>query len=89
MVFVDITLQLAEDFLPPGFLKEGITVTGARHLLFATRKQLEILGQVKHWYVDATVKVFSSKDTFEQLFGVQQMQGYKASTAGLRFHVKV
>ena len=62
--------NLAEDLLPDGFLQKDLTVDGARHLIFATQNQLDILHQAKTWYVDATFKVLRTKDTFEQLFGI-------------------
>lgn len=49
---------------------EDITVDGARHIIFATDRQLEILQQSKRWYVDGTFKVLRHRDTFEQLFSV-------------------
>lgn len=64
MAFVCISLQ------PLGCLKEDFTVHGARHLLFETSKQLEILDQAKRWYIGTTFKVLCCKDTCEQLFGI-------------------
>ncbi len=52
--------QLYTDFLPQEFLVKDIKVKeDARHLLFATRTQLDLLAKARTWYVDATFKVVS------------------------------
>lgn len=63
-------LQLAEYFLPDGFLRNDIMVDGSRHLVFATDTQLGVLQQAKTWYVDGTFKVLRPKDPFMQLFSI-------------------
>lgn len=64
----DLTFHLAENFLPPDFLQRDITVDNARHLLFATTPQLDVLKKAKTWYMDGTFKIVS--EPFKQLFSI-------------------
>lgn len=43
-------------------------VGGRRHLIFATRHQLDLLNRAKSWYVDATFKLY--RQPFTQLLTV-------------------
>ncbi|XP_053390676.1 uncharacterized protein LOC123565429 [Mercenaria mercenaria] len=62
--------QLVEEALPDGYLCCDLTVDGARHIIFATNTQLDVLQKAKRWYVDGTFKVLRSRDTFEQLYSI-------------------
>ena len=43
---------------------------GARHNIFATPDQLQLLSRSKTWYLDDTFKIIRPSDVFDQLFGV-------------------
>ena len=64
-----LDFDLEEHHLPQGFLqKDIVSVEGARHLIFATAQQLQLLRAVEHVYMDGTFKVV--KKPFTQLFGI-------------------
>lgn len=52
-----ILFQLADGFIPPGFLQKDIEEDGERHLVFATEEELDMLADAKAWFVDGTFKV--------------------------------
>nr|XP_039261463.1 uncharacterized protein LOC120337663 [Styela clava] len=64
----DINDELKIDYLPTDFLLKDIRIEGARHLLFATQKQLKILANSKVWYMDGTFDVV--RDPYYQLFSI-------------------
>ncbi|KAH3888031.1 hypothetical protein DPMN_012052 [Dreissena polymorpha] len=41
------------------FLVDDIRLDGARHILFATPVQLQLLQRAKRWFIDGTFKVVS------------------------------
>ena len=51
-----------------GFLRDDIKIDGARHLVFATTSQLDMLRDAKRWYLDGTF--FVVKPPFYQLFSI-------------------
>ena len=53
----DLDFQLNMDHIPDNFLRWDIPVEGARHLLFASDVQLDLMSNAKTWYVDATFHV--------------------------------
>ena len=57
----------ANDF-PPDFYRGEIVLDGARHLMFASDKQLKLLAHAKTLYVDATFKLV--RKPFSQLFSI-------------------
>ncbi|KAJ8037002.1 hypothetical protein HOLleu_17701 [Holothuria leucospilota] len=65
---VDLAFDIDERHIPTGFLRADIAVGENRHILFATDKQLNLLGKAKVWYVDATFKL--CRPPFTQLFSV-------------------
>ncbi|KAL5011914.1 hypothetical protein ScPMuIL_010465 [Solemya velum] len=68
----DLTFELNEDFLstaiPETFFRQDVYRKENRHLIFATAKQLELLGQAKTWYIDGTFKVVNKP--FYQLLSI-------------------
>ena len=60
----DFDLELPH--VPEGFLQQDITLEGARHLIFATTKQVELRRSVEQVFMDGTFKVV--KKPFAQLF---------------------
>jgi hypothetical protein len=55
---LNYSLQIDTDFLKcEDFLIGDVGVEGARHLLFSTPFQLEILKRSKRWFMDGTFKV--------------------------------
>ncbi|XP_077969870.1 uncharacterized protein LOC120332023 [Styela clava] len=64
----DINDELKIDYLPTDFLLKDIRIEGARHLLFATQKQLKILANSEVWYMDGTFDVV--RDPYYQLFSI-------------------
>lgn len=65
---VDLAFYIDERHIPTGFLRVDIAVGENQHILFATDKQLNLLGKAKVWYVDATFKL--CRPPFTQLFSV-------------------
>ena len=61
-------LQLQHGHVQPDFIQKDIYRGGARHIIFATTKQLQYLKGAKTWYMDATFKVV--KKPFVQLFSL-------------------
>lgn len=60
--------ELDINHIPADFLLEDLHLNGERHILFATKKQLQLLSKAKTWYVDATFKIV--KKPFKQLFSI-------------------
>ena len=61
--------QIDTDFLDcDNFLIGDLHVDAARHIMFATPEQLQLLKTAKRWYVDGTFKVV--RRPFIQLFSV-------------------
>ena len=64
----DLSFELSEENIPDGFLKSDVSSNGKRHLIFATRQQLQQLVKSKNWYVDGTFKL--CRQPFSQLFTI-------------------
>ncbi|XP_077991062.1 uncharacterized protein LOC144445397 [Glandiceps talaboti] len=62
----DLNFDIDLSFIPLGFLQKDVTIEGARHLIFYTSQQTEVLSQSKSWYVDATFKIVHKP--FYQMF---------------------
>ena len=62
--------QLLRENISPGFLLDDIkdNSRGARHLLFATKEQLDLLSKAVDVYMDGTFRVV--KKPFAQLFTI-------------------
>jgi hypothetical protein len=75
--------ELAEGYLPVGFLQKNISVDGQRHLIFATNEELDLLTNLQTWYVDGTFKVVRSP--FVQLFSIHGFLGDNQKQVPLAF----
>ena len=64
----DLAFELSEENIPADFLKADVCIQSNRHLVFATRQQLQQLVKAKHWYVDGTFKL--CRQPFSQLFTI-------------------
>ena len=64
----DLQFELEEDCIPQGFLQADVKVKDQRHLIFAKKEQLLILGEAKTWYADGTFRLV--RDPFKQLFTI-------------------
>ncbi|XP_069114505.1 uncharacterized protein [Argopecten irradians] len=64
----DAMFEIAYNFLPEDFLKAEIQHDSQRLLIFATADQLDLLVNMRTWYVDGTFKVV--KRPFVQLFSI-------------------
>ena len=63
-----IDFDILQQRIPEGYLQDDIRVDSARHIFLATPTQLELLANVKTWYLDATFKLI--KKPFYQLFTI-------------------
>ena len=77
----DLDFQLNMDHIPENFLRRDIRVEGARHLLFASDAQLDLMSNAKTWYVDATFHVM--RQPFYQLFTVNAFVRHEGCTKQL------
>ena len=77
----DLAFQLNNNHIPDEFLRRDIHVDGARHLLFATDVQLDLLNKARTWYVDATFYVV--RQPFYQLFTVNAFVRHDGCTKQL------
>ena len=64
----DMDFEIDGDYLPEGFTRGDICVSEKRHVIFASDKQLELLGQAKNWYIDGTFHVV--RRPFTQLLSI-------------------
>ena len=53
----DINHELMLEHIPDNFLVADIRVSEARHIVFATTKQLKLLAHSKNWFMDGTFQV--------------------------------
>ena len=60
--------QLLNEHVPDGFLVADIKVTGQRHIVLATEKQLSLLNEAKQWYADGTFELI--KEPFMQIYSI-------------------
>ncbi|KAJ8300263.1 hypothetical protein KUTeg_021782 [Tegillarca granosa] len=64
----DLDFELAENFIPDGFIVKDIHVDTYRHLVFFTADQLNVFSSAKTWYLDGTFKIV--RHPFVQMFSV-------------------
>lgn len=62
----DFMFKVQEEQIPADFFHQDVEVSGRRHLLFASNKQLELLAKGKTWCMDGTFRVV--KEPFKQIF---------------------
>jgi len=63
-----LDFNLEENNIPDEFLKADLCVKDRRHLIFATKQQIDHLSKAKTWYVDGTFKLV--RKPFTQLLSV-------------------
>lgn len=63
-----LDFNLETEFIPTNFLQRDIKMNGRRHIVFATRQQLNLFENAKTLYVDAAFKVV--RKPFMQLLGI-------------------
>ena len=56
------------EHIPERFLQGDLTVDDKRHLVFATDRQIEILGKSTVWFVDGTFDVVN--EPYKQLYSI-------------------
>lgn len=64
----DLTFDLDKDHVPNDFVLEDVFVDDARHLIFSSSKQRDILKEAKTWYCDGTFRIV--KAPFMQLYSI-------------------
>ncbi|XP_052251127.1 uncharacterized protein LOC127874188 isoform X2 [Dreissena polymorpha] len=64
----DLAFELDRNFIGEDFIVDDLVLDGARHIVFGTQRQLDLLRQAKMWYMDGTFKVV--KQPFYQLHSI-------------------
>ena len=78
----DLNFVYDNSFIPK-FCIADISVTGRRHLLFASQRQIDELRKAKTWYVDGTFKVV--REPFTQLWSIHAFVSNGLETKQLPF----
>ena len=65
---ISLQTPLLMQHIPDGFLIGDVVVDEARHLMFATAKQLQILSRAKVWYMDGTFSVVN--EPYKQMYSI-------------------
>lgn len=68
---IDLGFTLKLDNIPVDFYKGEVKVGKARHLIFSTTKQLQLMAKAPRWYCDGTFKLV--KKPFVQMFSFHGM----------------
>jgi len=80
----DLNFDYVENFVGRDFLQKDIRLDGQmRHMLFANKQMLRLLGKCRTWYIDATFRVVSKP--FKQLFSIH---GFAQASKGGKQYVK-
>jgi hypothetical protein len=75
---VDLDFALNDEHIPDNFLRKDIALDNARHVMFASDEQLQLLAKAKTWYMDATFKVI--RKPFMQMFSIHAFVRHENST---------
>ncbi len=80
----DLNFDYVDNFVGRDFLQKDIRLDEQmRHMLFANKQMLRLLGKCRTWYIDATFRVVSKP--FKQLFSIH---GFAQASKGGKQYVK-
>ena len=59
-------MDFLKDYIPGSFYRDDVKIQNKRHMVFATKEQLQLLKSAKTWYMDTSFNV--GKKPFIQLY---------------------